>query len=62
MEQAINEIGPYMVRIRGVDGYWQGQLATSQVPREVILGILAKVNQKDSKERIRVARFLIQAE
>ncbi len=62
MEQAINEMGPYMVKLRGVDGYWQGQLATSQVPREVVLAILAKVDPKDPNERVRVARFLIQAE
>ncbi|MCA1686043.1 MAG: alpha/beta hydrolase [Planctomycetia bacterium] len=62
MEQAINEMGPYLVKVRGVDGYWQSQLATTQVPRDVILGILAKVEQKDRNERIRVARFLIQAE
>jgi acetyl esterase/lipase len=62
MEQAIIEMGPHLVKIRGVDGFWQGQLATSQVPREVILAILAKVEQKDKNERIRVARFLIQAE
>src|SRR5262249_10979762 len=62
MEQAIIELGPHLVKVRGVDGYWQGQLATSQVPREVGLGILAKVDRKDKNERIRVARFLIQAE
>jgi len=62
MEQAINELGPYMVKLRGVDGFWQGQLATSQVPREVVLAILAKVDPKEQNERIRVARFLIQAE
>lgn len=62
MEQAINEMGPHLVKLRGVDGYWQGTLATSQVPREVILGILAKVERNDKNERIRVARFLIQAE
>jgi len=61
MEQAINEMGPYLVKIRGVDGFWQGQLATNQVPREVVMGILARVDQKDRNERIRVARFLIQA-
>ncbi len=60
MEQAVNELGPYLCKIRGVDGYWQGQLATSQFPREVVLAILAKVDQKDKNERIRVARFLIQ--
>jgi len=62
MEQAINEMGPHLVKIRGVDGYWQSQLATSQVPRQIILDILAKVDRKDKNERIRVARFLIQAE
>ncbi len=62
MEQAINEMGPFLVKIRGVDGFWQGQLALNQVPREIILGILAKVDQKDRNERIRVVRFLIQAE
>ncbi len=62
MEQAINEMGPYSVKLRGVDGFWQGQLATSQVPREVILAILAKVERGNQNERLRVARFLIQAE
>jgi dienelactone hydrolase len=61
MEQAINEMGPHMVKIRGVDGYWQGQLATSQVPREIVMAILAKVDRKDRNERTRVARFLMQA-
>ena len=61
MEQAINELGPYMVKLRGVDGFWQGQLATGQVPRAVVLGILAKIDRADKNERIKVARFLIQA-
>ena len=62
MEQAIHEMGPYMVKFRGVDGFWGSQLATSQVPRDVVLGILAKADRKDENERLRVARFLIQAE
>jgi predicted esterase len=62
MEQAINEMGPYLVKIRGVDGFWQSQLATSQVPQPIVLAILAKVERTDKNERIRVARFLIQAE
>jgi pimeloyl-ACP methyl ester carboxylesterase len=62
MEQAIHEMGPYMVRFRGVDGYWGSQMATRQVPRESVLAILAKVDRKDENERLRVARFLIQAE
>src|SRR3954454_7271214 len=62
MEQAINEMGPYSLKVRGVDGFWQGPLATGQVPREVILAILAKVERDNQNERLRVARFLIQAE
>jgi pimeloyl-ACP methyl ester carboxylesterase len=61
MEQAINEMGPHIVRVRGVDGFWQGLLGTNEVPREVILAILAKVEQTNQNERLRVARFLIQA-
>src|SRR5579871_2983717 len=46
MEQAIYEMGPYLVKLRGVDGFWQeGRLSTGQVPREVILGLLARVDQ-----------------
>ncbi|MGE5756287.1 MAG: alpha/beta hydrolase, partial [Planctomycetaceae bacterium] len=62
MEQAIHELGPYLVRFRGVDGFWGGQMATRQIPRDVVLAILAKVDRKDEGERLRVARFLIQAE
>ena len=61
MEQAIYKMGPQLVKTRGVDGFWKGQLSTSQVPRPIILGILAKVDQKNKIERVRVARFLIQA-
>jgi hypothetical protein len=61
MEQAINLMTPHFSRFRGVDGFWQGQVYTRQIPREVILGILAKVDRRDRNERIRVARFLIQA-
>lgn len=63
MEQAINELGPYLVRYRGVDGFWQdGRLSLRQVPRDVVLGILGKVDQKNQNERRRVVSFLIQAE
>jgi hypothetical protein len=61
MEQAINVLTPHLARIRGVDGFWLSQVSTSQIPREVVLGILAKVDRRDKNERIRVARFLIQA-
>jgi pimeloyl-ACP methyl ester carboxylesterase len=62
MEQAINELGPYVVKIRGVDGFWQGQLALSQIPREVVLGLLAKIDRTNRDERRRAYTFLVQAE
>jgi len=63
MEQAIYELGPHRARFRGVDGFWQdGRLSTQQIPREVVLGLLAKVEQTNLNERRRVASFLIQAE
>ena len=45
MEQAINELGPYLVKIRGVDGFWQGQLATARSPARSSSAILAKVER-----------------
>ena len=62
MQQAINDLSPRMTRFRGIDGFWVGQVATSEVPRPVILGLLAKVDQTDERERKRVVRFLIQAQ
>ena len=35
MEQAIIEIGPHIVRYRGIDGFWLGVVETNQVPRPV---------------------------
>jgi pimeloyl-ACP methyl ester carboxylesterase len=61
MEQAIIEIGPHVVKYRGVDGFWLGQVATSQVPREVVTGLLARVEQQNQAERERVVRFLMDA-
>ena len=37
MEQAIIEIGPHIVKFRGVDGFWVGQVETNQVPRKVVM-------------------------
>lgn len=62
MEQAINELGPHLVRIRGVDGFWQAPLAMTQVPKDVVLAILGKVRTDLRDERVRVVRWLIQAE
>ncbi|HWE36819.1 MAG TPA: alpha/beta hydrolase [Isosphaeraceae bacterium] len=62
MTQAINEIDPQKVRFRGVDGFWKdGLLSIDSVPRPVILGILARVNQTDLAQREKVCRFLIEA-
>lgn len=59
MEQAIIEIGPHIVRYRGIDGFWQGQVETNQVPRKSIRALLARVEQTNSAERERVIRFLM---
>ncbi|MDG3004302.1 PHB depolymerase family esterase [Paludisphaera mucosa] len=61
MEQAINEISPNVIRYRGVDGFWQGQIATRGVPREVLMGLLRRVEQQNQGERERVVRFLMGA-
>lgn len=61
MKQAINAIGPDYVSFRGIDGFWLGLLSTDQVPRDVILGLLGRVDRKVQNERLRVGRFLIQA-
>lgn len=62
MTQAINGLGPRMVQIRGVDAFWRTRLATSQVPRSIILAILAKIDQKNQQERLKAGQLLIQAE
>jgi pimeloyl-ACP methyl ester carboxylesterase len=62
MTQALIELGPYAVKYRGVDGFWQGGVAISQVPRPVVLGLLAKVDPKNLDERVRVGQLLLQAE
>jgi len=62
MQQAINDLSPHMTMFRGIDGFWKGQVATSEIPRAVILGLLAKVDQTNETERKRVVRFLIQSQ
>ena len=62
MTQAIISLGPRVCKIRGVDGFWQGQVSTMTVPKTVVLAILAKIDQKIFSERLKVCRFLIQAE
>ncbi len=62
MTQAIIAIAPHIVRYRGIDGFWVGQVSTTQVPKSVIMGILGKIDRKQLNERQRIARFLLQAE
>lgn len=62
MQQAINELTPYLTRYRGINGFWVGQVSTNLVPRPIVLGLLAKVDQKEQGERLKVTRWLIQAE
>ncbi len=61
MEQAIIEIGPHIVRYRGIDGFWVGVVETSQVPHPVIMSLIGRVDQKNAEERERVVRFLMDA-
>ncbi|WP_165071815.1 carboxylesterase family protein [Paludisphaera rhizosphaerae] len=61
MQQAINEIGPHIVRFRGVDEFWQGQASLRAIPRSVIMSLLHKVQQENQNERERVVRYLIGA-
>ncbi|WP_165252650.1 PHB depolymerase family esterase [Paludisphaera soli] len=61
MEQAINEISPNVIRYRGVDGFWQGQVATRAVPRPVLMSLLHRVEKENQAERERVVRFLMGA-
>jgi acetyl esterase/lipase len=62
MAQAINQLGPKTIQFRGIDGFWRAPIETTQVPRSVVLGLLAKVDRQDQNERLKVGRFLIQAE
>ncbi len=61
MEQAIIELGPHVTKYRGVDGFWLGQVVTSQIPRTVVTSLLARVEQHDQSERERAVRFLMDA-
>jgi pimeloyl-ACP methyl ester carboxylesterase len=60
MEQAIIELSSHIVKYRGVNGFWQGQVQTDQVPRAVIMSMLARADQKLVSERERVVQFLME--
>ncbi len=59
MEQAIVDITPHIVRLRGVDGFWVSVLETSQIPRPVVTSLLDRLEQKNVDERERAVRFLM---
>ena len=59
MHQAINSLGPRTTGYRGIDGFWKGNVSTTQVPKEVVLGILARVDRTNLNERNRVGSFLL---
>lgn len=61
MEQALIEIGPHVAKYRGINGFWLAQVATSQIPREIVAGLLNRVDQKNQEERERVVRFFMNA-
>ena len=63
MTQALYDLGPSISRYRGIDGFWQGPLATNQVPRDKVIGLIYRGAAKtDVGERTKLCRFLIQAE
>jgi hypothetical protein len=61
MTQAIYGFNPVTTHIRGVNGFWQGQIPTSQVPKPVILNLLSKLDQSKEDYRRSAVRFLLQA-
>ena len=66
--QGITEITPVYVRVRGLDGAdnavnWDMRLATSSIPRDTLAEIIrTAVNQQDSRARLEVVTFYLQAE
>jgi pimeloyl-ACP methyl ester carboxylesterase len=59
MEQAIIEIGPHIIKYRGIDGFWLGLLETNQVPRPIVMSLLGRIEQTNEGERERLVRFLM---
>jgi pimeloyl-ACP methyl ester carboxylesterase len=60
MQQAIIELSAHVVKFRGIDGFWLGQIQTDQIPRQVVLGLLARANQKLVAERESVIQYLLE--
>jgi pimeloyl-ACP methyl ester carboxylesterase len=62
MTQGITRLGPKSCEVRGLDHYWKSDIATIELPRPIIRGIMDKVQRDNEEERLRVARWMIQAE
>lgn len=62
MRQAINDLSPRIAKLRGIDGFWVGQVPTWTLPKSTITSLLGKVERDNQAERLRVGRFLIQLE
>jgi pimeloyl-ACP methyl ester carboxylesterase len=61
MTQGIIALNPVSARFRGIDAHWQGQIATSQIPKPSVLALLGKLDQTNEEHRLHVVRFLIQS-
>ena len=59
MRQTIFSLGPRTTGYRGIDGFWKGNIATTQVPKDAVLGILGRVDRTNLDERRRVGSFLL---
>jgi len=63
MSQALYDLGPSISRYRGIDGFWQGPLATNQVPRKKVIDLIYRGQARTNVgERMKLCRFLIEAE
>lgn len=62
MIQGITRLGPKSCEVRGLDRFWKSDIATVELPRPIIRGIMDKVQRDNEEERLRVARWMIQAE
>jgi pimeloyl-ACP methyl ester carboxylesterase len=60
MEQAIIDLTSHVVKYRGINGFWQGQVQTDQIPRPVIMSMLAAADQKSQTTRESVVQFLME--
>lgn len=63
--QAVTVLGPKHSKIGGINRYWNADIATSELPRGIVLKLLDRIkteNLDNEDARTRLSRFLIQAE